>query len=62
MVGPGDGPGALEDAVAEAWTGCTAREPIWTGAGTDLLTGTLVHTSGPMASTIHRCSTYRCRR
>ncbi len=37
----GDGPGALEDAVAEAWTGWSAREPIWTGAGTHLLTGTL---------------------
>jgi hypothetical protein len=37
----GDTPGALEDAVAEAWSAWTAREPIWTGAGTDLLIGTL---------------------
>jgi hypothetical protein len=38
---PGDNPAALEDAVAEAWTAWTAREPIWTGVGTDLLIGTL---------------------
>jgi hypothetical protein len=33
----GDSPAALEDAVAETWAGWTARKPIRTGAGTDLL-------------------------
>ncbi|MBB3084216.1 hypothetical protein [Geodermatophilus sabuli] len=36
-----DQPGALESAVAEAWSSWTAREPVWTGVGTDLLAGPL---------------------
>ena len=34
-------PGALEAAVAEAWTSRTAEWPYWTGTGTDLLAGPL---------------------
>jgi hypothetical protein len=41
VAATGDNPAAIEDAVAEAWTGWTAREPIWTGAGADLLSGPL---------------------
>ena len=42
----GDIPGALEVAVAEAWTSWTALEPTWTGAGTDLLTGPVPASAG----------------
>jgi len=34
-------PGALQTAVAEAWSGWDAELPVWTGVGTDLLNGEL---------------------
>lgn len=34
-------PGALEAATAEAWATWTNEQPMWTGAGTDLLIGGL---------------------
>src|SRR3954470_15585700 len=36
-----EGPGALEAAVAEAWSSWEAERPVWTGVGTDLLDGEL---------------------
>jgi hypothetical protein len=36
-----EAPGALEAAVAEAWSSWVDEEPVWTGAGTDLLDGEL---------------------
>jgi hypothetical protein len=36
----GDADDALAAAVVETWTSWTARQPSWTGTGTDLLSGT----------------------
>lgn len=41
-------PGALQAALAEAWTSWAADEPTWTGSGTDLLDGAL-----PTGAAVH---------